>query len=231
MTWRWPTDSLRALILITAAGVIAQGDLLYGVFCLLAFGLTMFPAMAARSTRARIPIEVELVLLILMVCDMTLGNLLGLYLRVSWFDKVLHLGSSVLIGWIGFLVIYVLHATCRLLFRPWHDGVAILLVTLGTGAAWEIAEYVVDQLFGRATQGAPGMAPIDDTRVDLILAGIGGIIAAVLGPLYIRYSARSRQRIDELVRMMAHPRTSPYPDAAKNLRPRAPIAPRTQGDG
>jgi hypothetical protein len=212
MTWRWPTDSLRALILLTAGGVMVQGDLLYGAFCLVAVGLTMVPAIGARNTRARIPIEVELVLLALMVGDMTLGNLLGLYVRLPWFDKVLHLGSSTLIGWIGFLTIYVLHATGRLVFRPWHDGVAILLVTLGTGAAWEIAEYAVDQIFGRATQGAPGMTPLDDTMIDLVFDAIGGAVAAVLGPLYIRYSSRSRRRIDELVTMMAHPR-APTPEA------------------
>ena len=54
--------------------------------------------------------------------------------------------------------------------HPWLDGVAVLLVTLGLGAVWEIAEYGVDQVFGRATQGAPNMNALDDTMLDLLMA-------------------------------------------------------------
>jgi hypothetical protein len=81
-------------------------------------------------------------------------------------------------------------------FHPRLDAVAILLVTLGVGALWEIAEYVVDQVFGRRTQGAPNLSAIDDTMVDMMLDALGGVLGAIIGPLYIRYSRRSRAVID-----------------------------------
>ena len=207
------TSVLRAMILLTAVGVMVRGDVLYGVFCLFALGLTLVPAILARSTRARAPFELELVLLLLMVSDMTLGNLLGLYVRLPWYDKALHLGSSTLIGLIGFLVVYVLHATGPTRFQPWLDGVAILLVTLGIGVLWEIAEYAVDRVLGRATQSAPGMAPLDDTMIDLVMDGLGGVVAAVLGPLYLRVSARSRRRAEELAALVTRRFASEASDA------------------
>lgn len=196
--------ALRAVILLTAGAVIVQGDVLYGLFCILALGLTLVPAAIARSATGRSPLGLEIVLLLMMVGDMTLGNLLGLYVRLPWYDKVLHLGGSILIGWIGFLAVYVLHVSGRTLFRPWLAGLAILLVTLGVGALWEIAEYVVDLLTGRSTQGSPGMTAVDDTMVDLILDGLGGIVAALLGPLYIAHSTRSRARVREVADLVAH---------------------------
>ena len=212
-----PADALRVVIFLTAVATMVRGSVLYGLFCLLALGLTLVPAIIARSTRARTPFELELVLLVLMVGDMTLGNLLGLYVMLPGYDKVLHLGGSTLIGLIGFLAVYLLHATGRTDLRPWLDGILILFVTLGVGALWEISEYAVDHLLGRATQGSPGMSPLDDTMIDLVLDGVGGVVAAVLGPLYMRYSARSRQRARELVAAISRRRV---PEASDVMVPR-----------
>lgn len=181
----------RFAILVTAIAEVASGDVLYGGFCLVALVLTLVPAIRARRIDAGIPLELELVLLWFMVTDMTLGNWLGLY-QLTWYDKALHLSSSVLIALLGFLAIYVLHLTHHTRFHPVLDALAILLVTLGIGALWEIAEYGVDRLFARASQGSPGLTAIDDTMFDLMMDGLGGILGAVLGPLYIRHSRRSR---------------------------------------
>ena len=189
---RWLARLLpRAAILITAIAELLSGDLLYGTFCLFALSLTLAPAIRARRLDARVPLEIELGLLWFMVTDMTLGNWLGLY-QLTWYDKALHLSSSVMVATLGFLAIYVLHLTHHTRFHPVLDAIAILLVTLGIGALWEIAEYGVDQLFARSSQGAPGLSPIDDTMFDLMMDGLGGILGAVLGPLYIRHSRRSR---------------------------------------
>jgi hypothetical protein len=193
----------RVAILVTAAAELVYGSLVYGAFCLIALVLTLIPALRARNVDAGIPIELELGVLWLMIADMTLGNSFGMY-ELNWFDKVLHLSSSALIGMVGFLAIYVLHLTHRTRFHPWLDGVAILLVTLGLGAVWEIGEYGVDQLLGRATQGAPNMNAIDDTMVDLMLDGAGGLIGAIVGPWYIRRSRESRRRVAAFGRMIEH---------------------------
>lgn len=193
---------LRAAILITAVAEIAEGDVLYGLFCLAALGITTALARLARAADTTSPVAIDVVLLWLMVADMTLGNLLGLYVSLPWYDKALHFGSSTLIGLLGFLFIYMMHATGRTQFRPWLDGFAILLVTVGLGAAWEIAEYAVDRVLGRATQGAPGLAALDDTMLDLALDGVGGVVAAIIGPLYMRHSKRSRRRVRAIAELI-----------------------------
>jgi hypothetical protein len=196
----------RAAILVSAVAQIATGDVMYGAFCVLALALTLVPAIHARRLDAGIPIELELVLLWLMVADMTVGNWLGLY-RSAWYDKVLHLSSSVLIAMIGFLAIYVVHLTSRARFRPLVDGFAILLVTLGIGALWEIAEYAVDQLLARKTQGSPIFPPLDDTMFDLVMDGLGGLIGAILGPVYVRYSRRSDRVVDAFAQLIVQQRS------------------------
>ena len=187
--------ALRIAILLTAIGEMVAGDLAYGLFCVAALALTLMPAVMARSSHVSLPFEVELVLLWLLVTDMIFGYLLGLYLTIPWFDKVLHLSNSVLLGMVAFLAVYVLHFTGRTRQHAVIDGLAILLLTLGLGALWEIGEYGIDALLHRATQGSPALNPLDDTMVDLMLDGLGGLLGAVLGPLYMRRSRRSRRRI------------------------------------
>ncbi len=212
----------RAAILATSIAEVARGDLLYGAFCLAALALTLVPAIHARRLDAGIPIELELVLLWILLADMMFGNGLGLY-RVSWYDKALHLSSSTLIALIGFLAVYVLHVTHTTQFRFWHDGLAILLVTLGVGALWEIAEYGADQLFDRRTQGAPNLSAIDDTMFDLMMDGIGGVLGAIVGPLYIRYSRRSRAVVAAFTTIMdaRTPSRSPRPGHQRSRRTRS----------
>lgn len=195
--------ALRGAVLATAAVHLAGGDLLYGLFCGAALAIALAPAALARTARANLPVEVEIAFLSVLVADMTAGQLAGLYLTIPWYDKALHLGTSVLIGMVAFLAVYILHFIGHSRRHPWIDGGAILLLTLGLGAAWEIGEYAADVVFGRVTQGAPGLVPLDDTMWDLILDGAGGVLGAILGPLYMQRSRRSRRRIEEFAQLLS----------------------------
>ena len=184
---------LRALILATALWHVIHGAFLFSLLCTAAIGLMLVPAFLARSNHASIPFEVELVFLWWLVTDMSLGRALRLYDTSLWFDKALHLGNSILLGMVGFLIVYVLHFTGRLSASRTVCGIFIVIVTLGVGAVWEIAEYLSDLKFGLGAQGSPLQTPLDDTMSDLILNGLGGGLGAVLGPLYM-FSVRNRRR-------------------------------------
>lgn len=186
---------LRALILLTAILHLVQGAWLYALLCLAAITLVVIPAWMARTSAANLPIEIELILLWWLVSDMTLGRLGALYDSSAWFDKALHLGNSVLVGMLGFLAVYILHFTGKFSARKLVTGILIVLLTLGVGAFWEILEYLADLFFAMGAQGSPLLSPLDDTMWDLILDGVGGVIGGVLGPIYMRYSKRSRGRM------------------------------------
>ncbi len=194
---------LRGAILVSAVVAVVRGDVLYGMYCLAALGLTTLLATLAKRAEVGAPVAIDVVLLGLLVSDMTLGNTVGLYLSWSWYDKVLHFGSSTVIGLLGFLAVYIAHVTGRLRFHRWLDGIAILIVTVGLGAIWEIGEYAVDTAFGRATQGAPGLAALDDTMIDLVLDAMGAVVAAIVGPLYMRHSKKSRLRVRAIAEFLA----------------------------
>jgi hypothetical protein len=189
--------SLRAAILVTGAVFITRGQWIMGGFCAIAVVVAIIPTLAVRTPNLTWPVEVEVALLWLLMSHLVLGNLFDLYDRIVWFDKVLHLGNSVVIGFVAFMAVYAAHVLRQGRRHPVLDGVAILIATLGLGALWEIGEFAADQLFGGHAQGSPTMPPLVDTMWDLILDGTGGVIAAVLGTLYIHCSRRSRLRCEQ----------------------------------
>jgi hypothetical protein len=186
---------LRAAVLGAGAVFAGKGEWIMGAFCAIAVLVAITPTLVVRTPNLTWPLEVEVALLWLLMCHLLLGTLLHLYDRIGWFDKVLHLGDSVVIGFVAFMAVYAVHVVRHGRRHPVLDGAAILIATLGLGALWEIGEFAADQLFGRYTQGSPTMSPLVDTMWDLILDGSGGVIAAVLGALYIHRSRRSRHRV------------------------------------
>lgn len=195
---RWEITAiwcLRGAVLVAGAIFIGCGQWIMGAFCAIAVLVAIVPTLVVRTPNLTWPFEIELALLWLLMCHLLLGTLFDLYDRMVWFDKVLHLGDSIVIGFVAFMAVYAAHVVRHGRRHPVLDGVAILITTLGLGALWEIGEFAADQLFGRHTQGSPVMSPLVDTMWDLILDGFGGVIAAILGALYIHRSRRSRQRV------------------------------------
>ena len=196
---------LRLVIVATAAVHVFQGKYLYALLCAVVIAVLVAPPLLARTSRANMPVEVELAALWGAVSDMTLGRLVGLYGGTVWYDKVIHFGNSLLIGLLAFLIVYSLQFTGRLRTSAFVNGLVILLLSLGIGAIWEIAEYVADLLFKEGAQGSPGVGALDDTMWDLILDGSGGMVGAFLGPLYIRWSERTARRIEVFAKLVPGP--------------------------
>lgn len=192
----------RTVVVATAIALFATGDIPYALFGVAAVGLAFVPVMVARSHRACLPAGLELSLLWLVLTDLTIGRLCGVYELLPWYDKALHLSDTFLIAMIAFMVVYLLHFIGHSRRNPWIDGIIIFLIALGLGAVWELGEYLVDRVLGRATQGSPQMAPFSDTMFDLALDGVGGLLAAIIGPIYMRHSERSRLRVHAFAELM-----------------------------
>lgn len=205
----WAAWVLRLLIVATGIAHLWRGEYLFALLCLAVIGLLVAPPLLAGTSRANLPIEVELAALWGAVGDMTLGRLAGLYPGTAWFDKALHFGNSVIIGVLAFLVVYGLRFTGRLRTSPVVNGVVIVLMALGIGALWEILEYGADLAFGMGAQGSPVLGPLDDTMWDLILDGAGGLLGGFLGAPYMHWSGRTACRIRAFAELVPE-RSKPY---------------------
>lgn len=158
--------------------------------------LLMFaPAVLGRRLKLYIPPEFELLALVFVFAALFLGEVRGYYARFWWWDIALHTTSGLLLGILGFLLVYVLNESERieLHMRPRFVAFFAFFFAVAVGALWEIFEFAMDQIFGTNMQkpmlGDP--SGLTDTMWDLIVDTVGAAVISAAGWWYMKRDRRS----------------------------------------
>lgn len=106
---------------------------------------------------------------------------------------MLHASSSIILTYIGFLLIYTLNRDERMHVRLSPSFMALFVFCFGltVGSLWEIFEYLVDIIWGANMQKARGLELISgvfDTRLG-VLDTMRDLIVDALGALFVAVSA------------------------------------------
>lgn len=115
--------------------------------------------------------------------SMYVGNILNIYRVIPFYDKVLHLISGILIGFIGFIIFMNFNKDRKNIINNKNFlFIFVISFSIALAGVWEIWEFTTDQLFGFNSQNAS----LIDTMIDIICGTIGGIISLVPVIFYIR---------------------------------------------
>lgn len=161
--------------------------------------LSMAPAMLAARLKLVLPVSFVAIIVLFVFSTLFLGEVFDFYERYWWWDIVLHGGSAITFGMIGFLFVLFLFEGDRYAAPP----LAIMLISfcfaVTIGTLWEIFEFGMDELFGFNMQ----KSGLVDTMTDLIVDVIGGAIGAGFGYLYIKgwHRAGPAAMIDQFVQL------------------------------
>ncbi len=166
-----------------------RGGYVFSVLILVAVAASLVPSVVEKNYNISLPFELDLLVTLSLFLHTFLGEGLEFYNKYWIWDKLLHVYGSAVIAIIAFVVVYSLHYTRKLrLTLP-----MIMLVTfsfaMAMGALWEIGEFLVDVTFGKHAQKG-----LTDTMLDLINDLFGGVIVALLGAIYVRYSRPETRR-------------------------------------
>lgn len=183
-------DRVRALFIaamqLALIGALAlalyEAEWLTAFICVIALWIVWMPPFLARNLQVHFPLEFSLMLNLFIYSSIFLGEIRGYYTRFWWWDIVLHAGSGIALGFIGFLILYSLYQTGRIVISPFLLAMFSFCFALSLGALWEIFEFAVDSLFGTNMQ----KSGLVDTMWDLIVDAIGALIVAVSGYAYVR---------------------------------------------
>lgn len=154
------------------------------------------PAVFRKRFPVPIPSEIQIFAMLFIFATLFLGEVHDFYYRLWWWDLALHATSGVLLGLLGFLIVYLLNENeaVDLHMRPSFLALFAFFFSVGIGALWEIFEFAMDQLVGTNMQKPMFDDPsgLTDTMWDLILDTLGAMLMAVLGWLYMRRARRAR---------------------------------------
>ena len=144
--------------------------------------LTVLPRHVASLLGIALPRSMLTAIVVFIFATLFLGEVADFYERFWWWDVILHFGSALSFGLMGFLLIFMLFEGDRYAAPAWALGVLAFCVGLSIGALWEIFEFGMDQFFGLNMQ----KSGLVDTMWDLITDTIGAGIGAFSGFLYLK---------------------------------------------
>ncbi|MBI5232809.1 MAG: hypothetical protein HY880_00485 [Deltaproteobacteria bacterium] len=168
---------------------IYTGDHLFALATILAITISFIPSIVERNYRITLPFELDLLITLALFLHTFLGEVFMFYERFALWDKMLHLFGTSVISLLAFMIVYTLHYTRKLRLTIPLIGFFTVTFAMFVGAMWEIAEFTVDALFAKTTQKG-----LNDTMWDLIYDLMAGIVVAILGMMYVRYSNPKERR-------------------------------------
>jgi len=158
--------------------------------------VVLTPVIFRDGFTSTVPLEVLLFATIFIFATLFLGEVRGYYVRYWWWDLVLHATSGVLLGLLGFLIVYLLNETRKvdLALTPGFTAVFAFSFAVAIGALWEIFEFTMDELAGTTMQ-KPMLGDDSgktDTMWDLIVDAIGAGAVSLVGWLYMIRARNSK---------------------------------------
>lgn len=167
-----------------------QSELLF--LAILALILSFLPDYIEKWRNIHFPQQLELIIILFIFAGVYLSARYDMYYRFFWWDDLLHALSGVVIGFIGFLIVYKINHKYSMDFNPLLIAIFAFTFSVTIAVLWEVFEFLMDvyvgtamqkwdlpeetSLIGRSYQGSG----LRDTMSDLILASIGAFFTSVI---------------------------------------------------
>lgn len=178
------TYMLKSILIIEAVACFYWGHFMLGVGSFVIAIISSLPILMGKHFQVKIPAEFEFLAVVFIFAALFLGTVYDFYERFWWWDIVLHTSSGVILGIIGFLLVYVLNEKkdIELELNPRFIALFAFIFAVALGSFWEIFEYTMDQLFDLKMQETS----LEDTMWDLIVDTLGALFMSLLGWTYLR---------------------------------------------
>lgn len=156
----------------------------------LIIGTLLAPSIFRKKLVLEIPAEFHLTAVIFIFASFYLGEIQDFYYRLWWWDIALHATAGLLMGIVGFLLVYILNESKRVELRMTPGFIAFFAFTFAItiGTIWEIFEFGMDQVIGTTMQKQMFDDPsgLTDTMWDIIVNALGAIIISSSGYFYMK---------------------------------------------
>lgn len=170
---------VRVLLLLAFFAFLGREEWESAVSTLLIALVMSLPSLLKRFMDLYIPFVIDLAIVIWVFLTLFLGQVAKFYDHIPLWDKFIHFQSGLLLGCIGFVLVYLLnepHGTRKLNMSPGFVAVFAVAFSLALGAVWEMCEFAGDAYFHSHWQ-----IDNNDTMWDLIADGSGALIISILG--------------------------------------------------
>ena len=193
----WLAKIIWALLLLFIMDALFQRNWPLAFVAFVTLTLSLAPVFVARWADVVVPPSFIAAIVAFIGGSLFLGEVFDFYNRFWWWDLIMHGGSAIGFGLIGFVLVFMMFQGDRYAAPPFAVAFFAFCFALAIGAMWEIFEFGMDQIFGLNMQKSGLM----DTMWDLIVDFVGALIGAGSGYAYLNGRAKGGLRglIDDFV--------------------------------
>lgn len=188
---------MRGLMILAFLLFLLSNDWMDAFNTALIFLLMLVPSILKKRYDVYLPFELDVAIVGFIFLTLFLGARGNYYERFPFWDDILHLQSGLLLGIVGFVLVYILNGqkTRALELSPGFISFFAVTFSVAISVMWEIYEYVIDLSFGFNMQ----KSGLPDTMGDLIVNAIGALVVGILGYIWMK----RRQRLPFTPRLLS----------------------------
>ena len=146
----WTYVILRTIVILILIRSIWIGQYDNAIICVYVLVLYVLPQLVENRMNIEIPSILEIIIFVFVFLAEILGELESFFLKVSFWDTMLHTLNGFLAAAIGFSLVMLLNDDERVAFRlsPFFLALVAFCFSMTIGVIWEFFECGVDLLFG-----------------------------------------------------------------------------------
>lgn len=193
-----------AYMLFNAPSGIAQNEyervksdyILMILQCVLGCIIIFLPSKVEHLFHIDIPDLMEIIYFIFLFCAIYLGEVRNFYLRIAYWDVILHCFSAAMLGAVGFMIVNILNSSEKISIQlsPFFVALFAFSFAILCGTVWEIYEFTADGILGTNMQKfmsgnrtlLVGREALLDTMEDLVVDCFGALIVTMIGYFDLR---------------------------------------------
>lgn len=192
---RWIVIVIASVMTANLGFLVYEAQWMSAFLVLTIMAVILAPTLLRHRLPVKIPAEFQVLALMFAFAALFLGEVRQYYERIWWWDIALHVSSGLLLGILGFLLVYVLneHKEIDVHMRPRFVALFAFLFAVAVGALWEVFEFAMDQIFGANMQKSMfgDDSGLTDTMWDLVVDMLGAAVISAIGWWYMNHPARS----------------------------------------
>jgi len=171
---------IRLILVLIFFNSLLNNSIIVQFFSVTALLITFIPLILYKYFKIEVPAKFEILFLMFIYGILFIGEV-KTFSQVWWWDIALTFTASLVLGFTGLSILYVLYKENKIDTNPLFIAILIFCFTVSAGAIWEISEFLIDLIF------SSGLQPnLTDTMIDQIVNAIGALIVSATGYICIK---------------------------------------------
>ena len=172
---------LRTFVIISLVMAAIRGEYENVFVCTLSLVLFLVPSIIERSLKIDLPTTFEIIILLFIFSAEILGEIHNYYMKVPYWDTVLHTLNGFLFAAFGFSLLDIINRNPRVKFQlsPAYLAIVAFCFSMTIGVLWEFFEFGCDMLLGKDMQKDFIVSTINSVTLDPEMKNIPRTISGI----------------------------------------------------